>query len=891
MTASDTSTKSTEIFRLQSLEKELKARLRQQAAISELGQLALTNSLQSLMDRLAQMMVEILEVEYCKILELLPDGRELLLRAGAGWRPGYVGRLHLSAGTESQAGYTLLSQSPVIVTNLKDEKRFTSPSLLVEHGVVSGMGVIVPGKLRPFGVLSVHTTQDRQFTTDDINFLQSVAGMLASAVERARVEEALLSSRNQLAVTLESVADGITVQDRSGKLVYANETAAHLSGFDTAAEMLNSPVNEIINKFEVLDEEGKPLPIDQLPGRQVLDGKRFASATLRFRMLPSGEERWSMVKSRPVLDAAGEVELAVNVFQDITGLKQAEITQRLMAELGEALNSSLDYDASLQAVAQMCVPQLADWCAVYLVEDGENVRQAAVAHTDPQKVLLARRTNQDYPTDLNSPSGVGKVLRTGQPEFIREIDEAALEASARDPEQLRLLKELGPKSVIIVPLVARGRTLGALTLIWAESSRKYSQEDVATARELARRAALMIDNIRLYKEAQELNTRLEGRVAERTKQLQTTVSRLLSEIGERKRVEEALRESEKMLSTLFESAPDALILVGGSGEILRANAQAEKLFGYKREELLTLKIDSLLPQGSRVAHAIHRFNFMTEGRTRSMGAGLDLFGLRKDGTEFPIDIMLSPVETPDGMQVISAVRDITERKRIEAELAEVQRRLIESVEAERLRLSQDLHDGPIQELYGLTYQLKLLDDRLAEFEELKQELYSAEDSMQNVISTLREICNELRPPALAAFGLDKAIEGHLEKLRLQQPELEVNMVLEACQDSLTERQQLALYRIYQSAVSNVLRHSGASHLDVSLLCSNGRIHLEIRDDGCGFEVPDRWVELARRGHLGLVGTAERVQSIGGQLQILSAPGKGTTIQVSLPPLANPEANS
>lgn len=888
METTDTSTRAAEINRLQSLEKELKARLRQQAAISELGQLALTSSLQNLMERLAEMMVEILEVEYCKILELLPDGKELLLRAGAGWKPGYVGKLRISAGTESQAGYTLLSQGPVIVTDLKTEKRFTSPPLLVEHGIVSGMGVIVPGKKRPFGVLSVHTTQARQFTTDDITFLHSAAGLLASAVERGRVEEELLSSRNQLAVILESVADGITVQDRFGNLVYANEPAAHLSGFDTAEEMVNRPLSEIIEKIEILDEDGRPIRLDQLPGMQVLQGKPQASATLRYRLLPSGDNRWSMIKARPVFNAAGEAELAVNIFQDITGLKRAEMTQRLLAEVGEVLNASLDYTSSLQAVAQLCVPHLADWCAVHLVEDGENVLQVAVAHADPGKVELARRANQDYPPDLSAPNGVGKVLRTGKPEYYPKIDEAILAGSAMDGEQLRLLKALGPRSMIIVPLVARGRTLGALTLIWAESGHRYSQDDVNLATELARRAALVIDNLRLYREAQELNTRLEGRVAERTKQLQATVTRLLTEIGERKKAEEAARESEKMLSSLFESAPDALILVGGSGEILRANAQAEKMFGYSREELLALKIDNLLPQGARVAHAIHRFNFMTEGRARSMGAGLDLFGIRKDGTEFPIDIMLSPIETPEGLLVISAVRDITERKRIEAELAEVQRRLIESVEAERLRLSQDLHDGPIQELYGLTYQLKFLDDRLDEFEELKQELYTAEEGMQGVISTLREICNELRPPALAAFGLDKAIESHLERLRAQQPGLAIHMRLQPCQDSLTERQQLALYRIYQSAVSNVLRHSGATQLDVSLLCEHGRVNLEIRDNGCGFEVPDRWIELARRGHLGLVGTAERVQSIGGKLNIISAPGKGTTIQVSLPPVGSPE---
>jgi PAS domain S-box-containing protein len=877
-----------EVHRLQALERELKARLRQQAAIASLGQLALTSGLQDLLDRTANMMVEILEVDFCKILELLPGGEKLFLRAGAGWKDGLVGTTLVSAGTESQSGFTLLSQAPVIVPDLRTETRFSGPPLLLEHGVISGMSVIIRGKERPFGVLGVHTSTPRQFTPDDINFLESAAGLLASAVERSRVEQALLFSRNQLSVILEGVADGITVQDRQGNLVYANETAAHLIGYNSAAELLSVPIREIMRKFELLDEEGSPYPPENLPGRQVMAGAAEASATVRFRQLPSGEERWSLVKARPVYSPTGEVELAVNIFHDVSDLKRAELVQRLIAETGEALNASLDYSATLQAVAQMCVPQLADWCVLHVLEDGETLRQIAVAHSDPAKVELALQAQQRYPPNLDAPHGIGQVLRSGQPEFFSNITAEMLAAGARDEEHLKRLKELGMKSVVIVPLVSQGRTLGTLMLIWAESGHSYTQSDVALAQELARRAALAIDNSRLYQESQAHNAELVGRVSQRTYQLQATITKLRSEINERKRVETALRESEKLLETLFESAPDALILVSASGEIQRANAQAEAMFGYTREELLGQTVDILLPVGSRAAHPLHRFSFIREGLTRSMGAGLDLYGLRKDGTEFPIDIMLSPVESPQGILVISAIRDITERKRIEAELAEVQRRLIERVEAERLHLSQELHDGPIQDLYGMTYNLKWLDDRLHGAGELSKEFETVGQGLQSVIATLRNICSELRPPALAAFGLNKAIEGHLEKVKLQHPNLTIEMNLNPCHIALSERQQAALYRIYQSAVSNVLRHSGASRLQVQLVCEAECVNLEIMDNGCGFEVPDRWIELARRGHLGLVGTAERVQAIGGKLKILSAPGNGTQIQVSIPRLSKPE---
>jgi len=171
-------------------EAALLARARQQAAVAQLGQRALANTdLDILLTEAVALTAQTLEVEYSKVLELLPGGETLQLRAGVGWKEGYVGHATLSADTSSQAGYTLLTNEPVIMEDLRTETRFSAPPLLNEHGVVSGMSVVIRSQDRSFGVLGAHTVRPRTFTLGDVDFLQSIANVLAAAIERKRAEE------------------------------------------------------------------------------------------------------------------------------------------------------------------------------------------------------------------------------------------------------------------------------------------------------------------------------------------------------------------------------------------------------------------------------------------------------------------------------------------------------------------------------------------------------------------------------------------------------------------------------------------------------------------------------------------------------------------------------
>ena len=187
-------------------EEQLKARVHQQEAVAQLGLRALSGTdLGAVLDEAVHRAAQALNVELCKVLQLLPGGREVLLVAGIGWEEGLVGNARVSTGTNSQAGYTLVRREPVIVEDLRTEKRFSGPPLLHEHGVVSGISCIIHGREGPWGVLGAHTRERRAFTRDDTNFLQAIANVLATAIERKQTEE---EQRTFLRDVLRSVTEG-----------------------------------------------------------------------------------------------------------------------------------------------------------------------------------------------------------------------------------------------------------------------------------------------------------------------------------------------------------------------------------------------------------------------------------------------------------------------------------------------------------------------------------------------------------------------------------------------------------------------------------------------------------------------------------------------------------
>ncbi|MEH2390106.1 MAG: AAA family ATPase [Nostoc sp.] len=217
----------------------------------------------------------------------------------------------------------------------------------------------------------------------------------------------------------------------------------------------------------------------------------------------------------------------IQLIQEQTARLEAEADQQraaFMAQVSATLASSLDYESTLTSVANLVVPYFADWCSVDLLQDNQAINQVAVAYRDPEKVK-AWELYQRYPRDLDASEGVAKVLCTGLVKMVTEISDAALATAIQDPEHLRILRELGLKSCIILPLMARERIFGVISFVTAESERRYSIADLSLAEDVAHRSAIAIDNARLYQEAQQAQTTAE-RALERIARLQSITAAL-----------------------------------------------------------------------------------------------------------------------------------------------------------------------------------------------------------------------------------------------------------------------------------------------------------------------------------------------------------------------------
>lgn len=304
---------------------------------------------------------------------------------------------------------------------------------------------------------------------------------------------------------LSQMPDAFTVQELDGRLSFANEAASRMLGYPSPAALCATPLAKISASFSVLDEHGAPLPPDRLPGRIAMEGRRAPEQIIRYRVVETGEERWSAVSATPLFGAGGRVQRVLNVFRDVTAERRAALAVKILAEASAILSESLDYEVTLAAVARAAVPAIADWCAVEIVDPETNAsRQVAVAHVDPEKVNWAEELRVRYPPNPDAPRGVPNVLRTGVSEMMAEIPQELLEAAAIDEEHRRIIHAIGFRSYMVVPLKARGRVLGAITLVSAESRRSYGPSDLALAEGLASRAALAVENARLFKETQDL---------------------------------------------------------------------------------------------------------------------------------------------------------------------------------------------------------------------------------------------------------------------------------------------------------------------------------------------------------------------------------------------------
>lgn len=355
------------------------------------------------------------------------------------------------------------------------------------------------------------------------------------------------------------------------------------------------------------------------------------------------------------------------------------------------------------------------------------------------------------------------------------------------------------------------------------------------------------------------------------------------DISELKQTEEALSQNEEMLRGIFESAPDTMLVADGRGRIEHANAQVEKMFGYSRAELIGQQIEILLPERLRQRHVAHRNDYFSDPHLRPMSAGLDLYGRRRDGSEFPVEIMLSPVEAKVGRSVIAIVRDVSRRKQAEAAMREyaermqvLSRRLIEVQEAERRRIALELHDEIGQLLTGLKLTLEM-SARLSP-DEARMTITQAQTLVNELMARTRKLSLDLRPATLDHLGLLSALPWHIKQYTAQ-----TNVEVAFRQSGLEGRRfppeiETAAYRIVQEALTNVARHAQTDRATVRVWADQQQLTVQVEDQGQGFDAD---AALQSDATSGLAGMRERVNLLGGQFVIESTPGAGTRLTAEL----------
>ncbi len=304
-----------------------------------------------------------------------------------------------------------------------------------------------------------------------------------------------------LTPVLDALGEAVTIRAPDNSLVYANRAALDRMGIATLAELQRADPRALMAGYETTDENGGPIALDGLPSVRLLRGEDDPGPLLmRTVARASGVESWVVLKATALRGDDGAVQATVTIIEDVTAARRASLRLEFLARAGAILASSMDYEQTLRNVAGLAVPQFADWCGVDLFDSEGHRESVAVAHKDPAKLTLAERLRAYEPERLDPERGLGKLLRTGEPQLHPQITDEMLADAAFDEQHLSLLRSVGFRSVLLVPLAVQGRVIGALTLVNAESAREFDRADLDFAVQIADRAALAVEHARLYTE-------------------------------------------------------------------------------------------------------------------------------------------------------------------------------------------------------------------------------------------------------------------------------------------------------------------------------------------------------------------------------------------------------
>jgi PAS domain S-box-containing protein len=655
-----------------------------------------------------------------------------------------------------------------------------------------------------------------------------------------RVREALARANERFALATEAVGSLIYDWDPLSDTVWRSRGLRDLVGYDPT---------EVPAQAQWWESLVHPDDRDIVTGRhvgRVPEGDRFA----REYRVRHRDGRWLHVWEHGVIvrNVRGEpVRVVGNIF-DVTERKRAEEGQRFLAEAGEALSASLDIEETLQTVAQLAVSGLADWCTVHLVQPDSTVVQVAVAHRDPAMVQWARDIQRRFPFDPDAPHGVARVLRTGKAVHYPEITPAMIDTATGAAELREVVRAAGLTSAMIVPMVARGATIGAIAFYSAESGHRYTAADLALAQDVARRAAIAVDNALLYAQAHAAEARFRA---------------------------------------LFEQAPDAVLVSSADGRYVEANPAATALLGYSPEEILRMRVGDFSPNPDETREGFSKLR--QSGSWRG-----EVQVRRKDGALVPVEAWTTSVELPTGPVFVSALRDISLRKaheRFEQELlADLAHDLKNPLAATRVQ-AQLMR----RRLRGHRLPPGALDEALAVIEDNTARMARRIDELSDIARLRAGRSLELRraPVDLGAL-IRPLIAAHQQTTERHQ------VTLQAPPEPLIGMWDASrLERVIDNLLANAIKYSpagGSVEVTIQRDVHEGTVWaiLSVKDHGIGIPAADLTAVFDRfyRGRnvssrssgagVGVAGARQIVEQHGGTITVESIEGEGSTFTVRLP---------
>jgi PAS domain S-box-containing protein len=367
-------------------------------------------------------------------------------------------------------------------------------------GIRSSIVAPIRARDRNLGALTLLAAwSGRRYSAEDVRFAQILASRIGLALDNAGLFSDLESVERRMDTVMSILDEAVVIHGAGGELVFANPAAARTLGYRTSEEAVAAPAATLRDRFTIRDESGREVGAEALAGARALTGEPAAPLILRATERATGRERWMRTKARAIPGPAGEVLYSVTAIEDVTEVKRAEYSHRLIARTGELLADVEDYRRTMERVPRLLVPEFADWCSVELPREDGTLERVALEHRDPERLQELRAMRQRYPLHAADDTPLGNAIRNGKPQLV-QVDEQRLRDVTTQEGHFEALRAMEISSVIVAPMQIGEEVVGALSCVNHAGSRAFDEEDLQTALEVARRAALAIEAARIAEE-------------------------------------------------------------------------------------------------------------------------------------------------------------------------------------------------------------------------------------------------------------------------------------------------------------------------------------------------------------------------------------------------------